>query len=269
MIALLLLSGCVLPLDSQFFSPTVDTEDYVFPDGVVPATALEEVTFESTDGTLLYGVWAHQSPSKPPMIFFHGNSGDLVSNFDRVEAYYAWGKYDVFMADYRGYGRSEGSCSYDGIMEQDGAAIVDYVSTTTGVAPEDIPWIGHSLGGAVAIHTNDSVAAQSVVLESTFGSAQELLDDTTNTSLPSGWFFTDPFDNIAAIANITSPVFIIHGLADTFIPPINGQNLYNAAPDPKELWQPEGVGHSDSITLIPDDYRQRVLAFQAQYQPVP
>lgn len=250
-----------MSLDGFFFNPEV-TDAYDLRADVIPASAVEEVTFQAADGTALHGVWAHQDPPAAPMIFFHGNTGNIATEWDRVETYWSWGRHDVLAVDYRGYGRSEGSPTYDGVVEQDGLAAVDYVAATTGLDPSEIPWMGHSLGACIATHTSDEIAAQSIVLESMFASADHLADDATGMDYPSGWFFEDPFDNVEAIGHLTSPVFIVHGLADDYILPEYADELFDAAPDPKELWKPEGVGHSDIVSVIPDDYEARITSYQ-------
>lgn len=254
------LAGC-MPLDGFFFNPT-PVDAYAFPDTIVPSSAIEEVRFETEDGVELFGVWARQDPPAPPMIFFHGNTGNLETEFDRVEAYWAWGRHDIFAVDYRGYGRSGGDPTYDGVLEQDGAATVRYVVDHTGVAPEQIPWVGHSMGAAVSVHTNDEWPAQSVVVESMFASAGHILDHDAGMDLPTGWFFEDPFDNVAAIADLQSPVFVVHGQDDDYIQVGYAQDVYDAAPEPKELWTPDGVDHSDILEVIPAEYHDRIVAFQ-------
>ncbi len=57
------------------------------------------------------------------------------------------------------------------------------------------------------------------------------------------------------------PVFLVHGLADDFIDPRSSNLLFNAASEPRELWQPEGVNHADLFEVLPDDYRSRTSAF--------
>lgn len=261
---LLLLTGC-MTLDGFFFD-SIHVDSYDVSHAIVPEALTENVTFEASDGTVLHGIWAHQDPPAPPMIFFHGNYHDITDNWDRVETYWSWHTHDVLIFDYRCYGMSDGVCTYDGVLHEDGLAAVQYTADTTGYAPEDIPWMGHSLGASVATHTSAEIGAQSIVLESMFASAGDLADDGVGLDLPSGWFFADPFDNVGAAAEITAPVFVVHGLADDYILPEYADRVYAAAPDPKDLWKPEGVGHSDIITVIPEEYEQRITAWQAEWR---
>lgn len=258
-LGLLLLPAC-MTLDGMVM-PSYPVDAYVIESDLIPDDLIEEVSFEAADGTKLYGLWTHQRTAAPPMIFFHGNGGHLASYTERLEAYWLWERYDVFHFDYRGFGKSEGEASFDGVFEQDGLAAVRFVADSTGYAPSEIPWVSLSLGSAVAVHTNDEIDARVVVLESMFASTNDLLDDGTGLDLPTGWFFEDEYDNVEAIRSIRSPVFVIHGLEDDYIDPEYALDAYAAAPDPKELWRPEGVNHSDIIDVIPETYRDRVFAF--------
>lgn len=252
-------SGC-MNLDFMFLSgPKDDVYDLSY--DVIDGDLVEQVTFETDDGLELVGTWARQpGAARSPLIYFHGKSTTIETAWDRVEFYWRWGRYDVFVFDYRGYGLSEGE--YEPAMtEEDGSAAVRYVAEASGAAPGAIPWVALSLGASVAAHTADEERAQAIVLESMFPSGDQIVDDSTGFDLPTGWFFTaeDELDNVEAVAKSKSPVFVIHGLADDFIEPEYAELVYEAAPDPKQLWQPEGVGHADIIETAPEVYTERVL----------
>lgn len=150
-------------------------------------------------------------------------------------------------------------------LEEDGLAAAEYVAEFTGVPPEQTAWWGHSIGGSVALHTNDEIAAGAVIIESAFSTADDIQDDGVGLDLPAGWLFADSFDNTAAASEITIPILIIHGLDDDYIRPAYADRLIAAAPEPKQLWHPEGCGHSDCFELIPEDFKTRALAFYAEH----
>jgi hypothetical protein len=259
----LLAPGC-MALDGMVI-PSYPLDAYTFPTDVIPADAMEEVTFPSGgDGATLAGAWFRQPGGAPPLIWFHGNGGPIDDYFDRIEHYWSWGTYDVFAFDFRGFGKSTGPGTRDGILEEDGAAAARYVSEVTGVPLEEIPWVTLSLGAAVATHTNDEVPCKGMVLESMFASTDLLLDRGSGLDLPTGWFFEDTWDNEAAIADIQSPVYIIHGQQDDFIDPEASTRVYAAAPNnPKWIWRPVGVDHTSVIEDEPEKYDASVLSFFA------
>lgn len=246
--------GLVVPGDPK--------DAYDLSSDLIPADRFEEVSFESADGAVLYGVWAHQADGvdAPPLLWIHGNGGALDLYVDRIETYWSWG-YDVFAVDYRGFGKSEPEIDTERMLQDDGAAAARYVADATGVAPEDIPWVSLSLGAAVAVHGGDEVPAKGIVIENMFPSTDLIVDDATSLDFPTGWFFADVYDNVAAVRDVISPVFVVHGLADDFIDPAYAEIVHDAAPAPAWLWQPEGVGHADIHQVIPDRYRTVVTRF--------
>jgi pimeloyl-ACP methyl ester carboxylesterase len=66
---------------------------------------------------------------------------------------------------------------------------------------------------------------------------------------PEGWPTPDPLPPAAAAALISpTPVLIIHGDKDIYFPPDHGQQLFDAATEPKELWMIPGFGHAERHT---------------------
>ena len=94
-----------------------------------------------------------EDPEARLVIYFHGNTG-TVAQGRRTEEYrmYSSGASDkifVLTFDYRGFGKSTGSPSEPGLMN-DAEAVVGWALGTAGIAPERIVLLGHSLGTAVA-----------------------------------------------------------------------------------------------------------------------
>jgi hypothetical protein len=257
---ILTLAACVT-LDPLFFGGST-TDAYALDAEIVPEEAIRFETFRTDDDLELWGVWALQDdPDADVVIYFHGRSANLDEHFvHRVEPLWSLG-YSVFAFDYRGYGRSEGEQEGAGILELDGQAAVDHVVATTGRAPEDLYWYGLSLGGAVVAHTTDERPARAIVMESTFASADHMLDTSTLLDLPPGWFVDTAADNVEAIRAAQSPVFIVHGLADDFVDPSSAALLFDAAPEPKSLWTPAGIDHSNLAERLPDAFAERIPAF--------
>jgi pimeloyl-ACP methyl ester carboxylesterase len=265
-LTVLQLAGC-MSLDGLVINGR-PKDAYDFSSEVIPEGLIETVTFESEDGAELWGMWARHDPPLPPLMWIHGNGGAMDDTMDRIETYWGWGTHDIFAFDYRGFGRSQVPGTRDGILEMDGLAAARFLSDSTGVPSEEIPWIALSLGSAVAVHTNDEIPAAAIILESMFASTDALLDDGSGLDLPTGWFFREAWDNVEATRSTQSPLFIIHGLADDYVQPDYALEVYAAAPGPRRLWRPEGVAHSDIHEVMPEAYKDRVLDFLADpYAP--
>jgi abhydrolase domain-containing protein 12 len=92
-------------------------------------------------------------PEARLLIYFHGNTATLAQD-RRTEEYrmYSSGASDkifVLTFDYRGFGHSTGQPSEPGLLK-DAEAVVDWALNNTGVSPNRIVLLGHSLGTAVA-----------------------------------------------------------------------------------------------------------------------
>ena len=249
------LSGC-MSLDGMLYNPE-KTDQYSLSGPVIPGGAVEQVTFAS--GTLtLYGAWARQEEAAPLVVFFHGNAGHMDTYWPRVEQLWGWG-YDVFTFDYRGYGRSEGEPSLDG-LEEDGRAAVLYAAETHAVEPAELSLLGLSLGGAVAIRAAQDHPPRVLITEDTFANLDFLLDESAGgLDLADGWFFHEDWDNVAALSRVSEvPTLIVHARADTYIPPSNAAELFRVAPDPKDKWLVPGAGHAESFEVAPEEYERSV-----------
>ena len=67
----------------------------------------EERNIRTADGILLSGLLFKAPNSRGLIFYLHGNAGSL-SSWGEVAATYTDLNYDVFLLDYRGYGKSEG-----------------------------------------------------------------------------------------------------------------------------------------------------------------
>lgn len=257
---ILTLVGC-MTMDSFFFAnEAVDAYSFDFAD--VPTELVEEVSFTSGEDTL-YGVWAHQEdPDAEVLLYFHGNTGNLDVYNREINRYWTYG-YDVFSFDYRGYGKSEGSPTWEGVAE-DGLAAVEYVEDATGESAADLPFLGLSLGGSVATRTSSVMPPSVLITESMFAAGQELIDDGSGLALPPGWLLEDEWDNRVAMAEVHVPVLIMHGEADDFIQVDHAHEVYAAANDPKLLWTVPGADHSTIPDTDPQGYFEHVTCWIEQ-----
>jgi uncharacterized protein len=63
--------------------------------------------------------------------------------------------------------------------------------------------------------------------------------------VPVSWLMHDRFESLARIGDVTEPLLVMHGDRDYTIPQRFGQELFEAANEPKEAFWPQGLGHSD------------------------
>jgi len=229
----------------------------------------EDVYFTSGENRL-HGWWLH---AKPPLrgtiLFLHGNAENISTHIASVYWLPAHG-YDVFLFDYRGYGKSTGVPSLPGI-HQDYAAALDYLFHRPGVDSNNIFVFGQSLGAAVVLTATDTSPYKSrlraVITEGAFTSyrsvAREMFDHSWLTWLfqwPLSMTINDDYRPIDHIAGISpTPVLLIHSKQDEVIPFHNALELYAAARQPKTLWVVKDVRHIQ--TFKNPEYREKLLEY--------
>jgi len=86
----------------------------------------EEIDIKTKDNNLLNGILFKAVRSNGLIFYLHGNAGSLNS-WDNVAKTYTDLNYDVFMLDYRGYGKSEGSISGQNQIFQDVQTAYDHL----------------------------------------------------------------------------------------------------------------------------------------------
>lgn len=268
---ILLLASCTT-LDGFFFDPIVLSGDYDLGDY---ADVGEIVEFESSDGTLLYGVWLRQpepalpeDPRAPTLVHHHGNKGNLEFHLERIGLYYDYG-YTVFAYDYRGYGLSQGTPTHDLVMD-DAAAAMELVLADVD-SPEDSRDLlvhGTSLGGYVALHTSGSYPPERLITEDVFADVDKLIETNTSLAVPKPWLFEGAWDPMGAASRLDEvPYLVVHGAEDNYIRPEHARWLYDAAVEPKSMWLVPGGNHGPAADsprhyeLLPEEYEERITGW--------
>ena len=211
---------------------------------------VEEVQFKTADGETLCGFWGNGPqlddwalPDKPVVLFCHGNSW-TIDYWRWVIDRWTWliGA-DVLIFDYRGYGRSTGSPSEDGLY-RDARGAYDYLVKERNIDPRRIVIVGQSLGGGVALQLAENVDHKMLVLESTFTSMCDVVDDLF-LGMPMSRFCDEKFPNFERIQNYKKPLFMSHGTDDRLILFSQAEKLFEAAGGPKQFWPVDGMRHND------------------------
>ncbi len=248
---LMLLPGC----GSLFFYPGKQLYDNPSARRFSP----EDVYFKTPDGLTLHG-WFFQT-TKPDagatILVLHGNAENLSTHVNSVLWLVPEG-FNLFIFDYRGYGKSQGSPGIKGVHVDAEAALKALLSMPR-VEKERIIVLGQSIGGAIGVYTvantsyKERIAA--LVIDSAFSSyrriAREKLSQFVMTwpfQYPLSFLFTDDYSPVKWIKQVSPvPLLIIHGEQDPVVPIHHGQILYDAAVQPKELWKSTVPGHVSSF----------------------
>jgi fermentation-respiration switch protein FrsA (DUF1100 family) len=142
----------------------------------------------------------------------------------------------------------------------DGRAALDYALTLPGVESSRTFLWGTSLGGAVAVEVATQQAVAGVILESTFTSAKDVAH-IHYPFLPVQYFLRTKLNSIGKIKSLHVPILIVHGSHDTIIPVGFGRQLFQAANEPKELYEIPGADHNDTFFVGGEEYFNRIDQF--------
>lgn len=215
----------------------------------------EDVFFATRDNIKLNGWFIPAQDSRYTVLFCHGNAGNISHRFEKINFFRQSGC-AVFIFDYRGYGRSQGSPDEKGLY-RDAKAAYDYL-LSRGVAAGQIIGYGESLGGAVIIDLASKNKMRALIIESTFSSAKDMIRHIY-PFLPY-WLFASRLDSAGKIKSINIPKLIIHSLNDEIVPYKLGLKLYEGAAAPKELLQIRG-GHNTCFYDSEKILRKRIRYF--------
>jgi fermentation-respiration switch protein FrsA (DUF1100 family) len=218
----------------------------------------EDVQPKTEDGVELFGWWI-RGEGKRAVLFFHGNAGNAADRLDRAKILHDRFGLDVFLVDYRGYGRSAGSPTETG-LRRDARAIYE-AAASRGFSPERILVFGESLGSAVAVGLAAERPCGGVILETPFLSIREMA--RRHYPFVPGFLIRTRFDSGAGIRAITAPKLFLIAERDTIVPPEQGLRLFDLAPPPKTLYVIPGAGHNDTYVTGGEPYWQAVGRFLA------
>jgi len=200
----------------------------------------------------------------PNILYFHGN-GETVFDYDYVAPLYQKRGINIFVADYRGYGASDGEPTCTGIIKDSHHIFKGFKAFLSEQGYSGKLFVmGRSLGSApaieVAFHYQDELIG--LIVESGFAVAQNQF-----MRLGVNYLFKDiknpvGFGNDIKIKEIAIPTLIIHGEEDYIIPATEGKTLYelSGAKQKYSLFIPD-AGHNDLMMMGMQEYMKAIEQF--------
>ena len=232
-----------------------------------------EVTFKSRDGLTLFGRF-HPGKNHAAILLLHGLGGTNSNMLTHAE-FLARAGYGVFMIDLRAHGSSDGDTSTFGLHEaHDVAGAVDYLLTRADVNGARIGALGISLGAQAALCgalKTDHIHA--LVLEALGPSTLSDHGGRPNSlrrwvNYPFNWLYyriyefmiggrdAGVLDVIGRLAPCPA-LLIASGAKDIYF----GRLFFEAAHEPKKLWELPNGEHGAAILQDSRTYSQHVVAF--------
>ncbi|MBB3229836.1 alpha/beta hydrolase [Halomonas stenophila] len=255
-LVLLLLWGCQARL---LYLPHVGREVMGTPTDI--GLDWEAVRLRTSDGLTLAAWWVPAEPARATLLFFHGNAGNISHRLASIRQFHRLGL-SVLIVDYRGYGESEGRPSEAGTA-RDARAAWQWLVERRGLAAEEIVLFGRSLGAGVAAELAAALPADegpaALILESTFRSVPKL-GQRLYPFLPVRWLSRFDYDVERYVTRRSAPLLVIHSRDDEIIPFSEGEAVFEAASEPKELLVIRG-GHNTVFLDSQPEYATGIAAF--------
>jgi fermentation-respiration switch protein FrsA (DUF1100 family) len=232
----------------------------------------QDVEFTTEDHVRL-SAW-YTPPQNGAVILVAHGYGD--KRMESIYALFASHGYGVLAWDFRAHGKSEGEFSSLGYYETlDAKAALDFALAQPGV--EHVGGWGGSMGAATMIRAAARYPeVEALVADSPFAALEDELIVQVPLPLmrPLIRFFAEresgialdqvrPVDDIGRIS--PRPVFLIQGRGDRMVLLDSGQRLYDAAGEPRQLWEEDGVPHLNMYVYHKAEYTERVIRFFDEY----
>lgn len=172
----------------------------------------EEVFIPMADGNRLHGL-LFETPDPRGIIFYlHGNGGSLRSWGDLAPVYTGLG-YNLFMLDYRGYGKSEGKIAGEALFLNDIREVYDALKSRFPQLPFVV--LGYSMGTGPAAWLASQNPCDLLILEAPYYSIEDLKNQWY--PLVPGFLLKYKFETFRYLEQVKVPVIIFHGVQDEVI----------------------------------------------------
>jgi uncharacterized protein len=203
--------------------------------------AHEDVDLVANDGVRLHAWWMPREKAKFTFLWFHGNAGNVGHRLGEIAQLSALGV-SLLLVSYRGYGRSGGRPSEQGLY-RDADAGLAWLEEEQGLPRSGIVLYGRSLGAAVATDLAvRSPGFAGLVLLTPFTSMRDVAPRVIR--IPGvRWLAGRGLDLLGKIPDVTCPILIVQGGADEMTPPEMGHRIHAAARAEKTLHVVPGGGH--------------------------
>lgn len=252
-------AGCAT-LDEKQRAWIFQPSDRTWSGGLAAAQGMDEVwiEFESTltgQPTRLHGLWlAAERANAPVLLYLHGARWNVTGSATRIRRMQELG-FSVLAVDYRGFGKSTAGLPSEELAGEDAQAAWQWLAKRYPSTPRYI--FGHSLGGAIAVDLATKVTDETgTIVEGTFSSIPDVASSMKWGWLPVGPFITQRFESVRKVAQVGSPLLVVHGENDSLIPSALGRKLFDAAQEPKAFVLVPGGSHHNTNSVGQPLYRE-------------
>lgn len=245
----------------------------------------EEMELTAYDGLKLQGYFLKaKEPTNKTVVLAHGYLGRGSDMGLYGQYYYEELGYNVFFADSRGHGDSEGD--YIGFGWDDRLDFIDWTDQLIEKLGPDTEIVMHgvSMGAAtVLMATGEQLPenVKAIVADSPYTSVYDMFAyqmkrmyhlpaipilPTTSmvTKMQAGYSLTEA-SALDQVKKAEVPILYIHGNADTFVPTRMTEELYENTKSDAEIMTVDEAGHGEAFVLAKDKYIEKLNGFLGKH----
>ncbi len=234
--------------EKLIFRPTTLPQDFIYNF----SKPFEELFLNAEDGAIINAIHFKTEKPKGVIIYFHGNAGDL-SRWGKITEFFVEKNYDVFVMDYRTYGKSKGTLSEQALYN-DAQMCYDYVLKH--YQETEIIVYGRSLGTGMATYLASNNNPKQIILETPFYSLADVAKGRFPL-FPIKKLLKYDFPSYKYIENVSCPISVFHGTEDTVIPYASGIKLFNKMNQDKKMFFTIKKGEHNNLIEF-DSYREQI-----------
>lgn len=201
------------------------------------------IVLHTRDGLDLKAYYRPPEGEGPVILYLHGNAGSITTRAHRF-ALMAQGTTGLLAVEYRGYAGNPGAPSEKGLVS-DAAAGMAYLRAQ-GIEAGRIVIYGESLGTNVAVQTALGFSSAGLVLDAPYTSIADVAA-SRYPIMPIHLLLRNQFDTLGRIHMLKTPLLVMRSLQDRTVPPAQSLAVYEAAPEPKQIWTTQQGTHSTLI----------------------
>jgi hypothetical protein len=221
-----------------------------YPVPAVDGIARETISFNN-DAISLHG-WVLNQDKQKALVYFGGNAEDITDNIPLFEELFE--KYTVYLINYRGYGKSQGTPTEEALFS-DAIAIYDQIMDQH----DSISLMGRSLGSGVAVYLASKREIDQLFLLTPYDSIAEVAQ-THYPYFPTSYLIKDRFESIVYAAQLKASILILAAEFDQVVPVKHAERLRDRLTRSKVSYHLIAGADHNNITAFPR-YREIVRAF--------
>lgn len=219
---------------------------------VPPVDGISTETISFTNQDISLQGWVLNKGQSRALVYYGGNAEDITANIPLFDDLFK--HHTVYLINYRGYGKSQGSPSEEGLFS-DAVAIYDQLEQQH----SSVSLMGRSLGSGVAVYLASKREIDRLYLLTPYDSIAEVAQ-THYPYFPTSYLIRDRFESTAYAANLNALVLIVAAEFDRVVPVKHAENLRDRLTASEVSYHLIAGASHNNITDF-SQYRELVKAF--------